>query len=276
MPDHPGILSRRAPGGSRTHYIFDSTGPSSALQNANFLHGVLMPEGADWGKIRASDEKISADREASLYLDFVSRKINSLINNSNFYPQSFATILDTVIGGTSLFLPRAKRAPRGAKGGTLDGMFFRSVPVANFWISENDYGEVDTIALLDERRAKDIRAEFGAEEEGRQVKHAIEQGKRPDQYFQVLQIVCSSEMALQLGAPPVPGGFEFVSLHFILGTTERLTGEPAGNEELIRSRGMRRFPGIAPRFAQMAGETYARGLGQYRSEERRVGKECRL
>lgn len=251
MPNNEDILTFQPEGTSRRNQVFDTTGEWALHQFANFLHSVMMPEGRPWPRLRVTDDKLAGRRDVKEFLDFASTDIQKTLNASNFYPVSFATILDTIGLGPGFLYMESRLKPADEMGNMFDRMVFHPMPVGTTWFMRNSDGEVDTIARMFFMRAD--TAAFRYRNDGPSEKLQKIVSKKAHQQTALIQLI-KPDYGNEMG--------EFVSRTYFLGEAPTyMTRAIMSDWELLRERRLEEFPVAAPQWAVTAGHSWPYGLG---------------
>jgi hypothetical protein len=237
LPDKQDIWGGYTPGSKRGQEIFDSTGRRSAERLASALHGMLTNPSVQWFSFSTGNHEVDNKLENAKWLQDTAKKINSVLNNSNFQSEIHEVYLDlTSIHTSDLQVEEDDD----------EVVRFCSRPIYQCSIAENYKGVIDTVhydykVTLDqlydkfrdalpesliELRTKDPLKEYT-------IIHAIEPSDR---------------LPEGLKHPMMP----FTSVHIL-------------KEEFIKLKvaGFQENPCIISRFYKISGEMYGRGPAMY-------------
>lgn len=246
------VTTKLAKGQQRIETVLDSTGMEAADSAANFIHGNLF--GDRWANIgfRYGTE---VDEQTSFAGDYAAQRtgqrVLDALDQSNFYAQAFEFIRDMMVLGTGIFRirERPKKARFGNAGSNFGGFSFKSVfPVAGY-ISENEYGDVDTVFYEFEVKAYEALEEYGRLP--RNVADSVEQD--PDQMVKLVFCVFpilpeSMPWTTEAGKGPFGGVTLFCE-------TE------SDEDEVVDKTTFEINPYVVGRWMQVEGETWGRGPG---------------
>jgi hypothetical protein len=141
------FTTQNTPGSKRTAHIFH-TGPVMAAELlAGALHGMqLMP---NWMRLRPSDPQYDGDMEIQGWLDDATEKMLHEFSSprAKFSLSMHENYLDDAAFGTSVIMA----FDRGR-----DVTLFKSLPLSECYLSENDDGDFDTLYRCYKMRAYDV------------------------------------------------------------------------------------------------------------------------
>lgn len=250
LPVNEDIYSYETAGRHKYSEIYDSTGMDALHQFANFLHGVMMPEGMPWPRIRFKGRQYQNRRDVMEFSDFAAEAISEALNTSNFYPTSFETMLDLIAGGWGALYRDVVNKPTDQFGSTFGKLVYHSIPLGKTWFLENSDGEIDTFARVYTMRAMDAQRKFG---NSKKIQEALDMGQYTD--LMLMQMFKPNPDWREENNQP-----KYLANTHVIGTKSTgLAAAVAGDTDLVKSGGTDRFPVIAPRWTQKSGETYAYG-----------------
>lgn len=229
----------RQPGEKRTSRIFDSAPAMAADNFASGIYGMMTNPANVWFALKAADEDLNKSDAVKRWLDVASTRVLSSFSPavSKFYNEAPSLYLDLGVFGTAVFYSEEIVG----KGRILDC----TRPLSECYIAENELGDVDTVYRKFKLSARNALSKWGNEVSAA-VKTAAD--RAPDQLFEFCHAVYPNTDYREgaLG----PKGKPVVSHYIELGQQQTLS--VGGYEEM---------PYFVPRWAQAAGETYGRGVG---------------
>ena len=103
-PSRVGIRSKRTPGQSQTHGVYDSTSLMAAELMAQFISSYTMNPSQQWGGMRMRNPAWRDDEEVNEWLDESRDRQLASFRNSLFYAEGPESQVDWVGFGTSCLL----------------------------------------------------------------------------------------------------------------------------------------------------------------------------
>lgn len=234
-PRRQEFVGARTPGEKRMAKIFDSTPIHSAELLSAGLHGMITNPANEWFSMALAGMEDTEDINVLRYLETCSDTIYNAINrpSTGFSTHVHEMYMEYVVFGTAIFYV--------AENGTRDGLFFKSIPLHQCYISEDASGMVDTLYREFPYTVKQIMERW-PQTAPRVVKQKFEKAEYEDEY-EILHCVLPSVMLKdQRFKMPYASVYMDLATGDILGT--------GGYEE---------FPYMVPRFYKASGETYGRG-----------------
>lgn len=231
------FTTTRTPGSNRQRQIFDSTGVSSVQLLAAALHGNLTPTQTKWLALKS-------DPNTREYFDLATERMTGKFASpdSMFSSQIHEVYMDLVAFGTAVmgvFIINGR-------------IVFKAMNLADCWIEENDFGQVDTLYYCQKYTPGQLVERFGKENVSGEVLKAIEDGKH--EKIKVLLAVEPRSEHMGRGAVPKEKPFSAVYID-------------VENQHVMSESGYDEFPFITPRFSKRTGETYGYGPGMTSKSE---------
>ncbi len=158
--------------------IVDTTGILDMRTLAAGMQGGMTSPVRPWFKITLEDEEAAKQHEAGEWLDEVSRRMLTLLHNSNFYNSIHGLYADLGTFGTALMLETAD----------WTGLNFQLVRAGEYVLDVNDKNEVDTFFRRMLMSARQILLKFGEQNVPEAVKNAAKNRNATafDQRFEVI------------------------------------------------------------------------------------------
>lgn len=233
----------RTAGTNRNLTIYDSTGISSVELLAASLHGNLTPTQSKWLFLRS-------DEINRPYFDYVTSRLLSLFSSytHGFAAQAHEFYLDLVAFGTAIM-------------GVFNNkgrLMFKTLDLRDCWVSQNEYGEIDTIKYCQKYTADQMVREFGKENVHENVLKCLEDQSGEKKTFKVLFCVEPRPVNSGKGAYTSEKPFKAV---YIDCDNKHQIGPEGGYDE---------FPFIVSRFSKRGGETYGWSPGMSSKSEVRM------
>lgn len=239
MPRKADITFTRSQGESRTDILFDSTAITANNLLAASLQGTLTSPSLAWFHLKLRNEELNNQREVQLWLEDTARRMYDMFNESNFNTEVHEMYLDLTSIGTGAML-----VEDGDVGLPDEGVHFRTLHIAEYYIQENINGQVDTLYRKYAMTARQAVQEFGEENLGEKVLKAAKE--KPDKSFTFIHAVeptADYERALGKSKTKLP----FHSCHVC-----------EEDQMVVRTSGYQEFPYLVPRWAKATGEIFGR------------------
>ena len=239
MPRKADITFTRSQGESRTDILFDSTAITANNLLAASLQGTLTSPSLAWFHLKLRNEELNNQREVQLWLEDTARRMYDMFNESNFNTEVHEMYLDLTSIGTGAML-----VEDGDVGLPDEGVHFRTLHIAEYYIQENINGQVDTLYRKYSMTARQAVQEFGEENLGEKVLKAAKE--KPDKSFVFIHAVeptADYERALGKAKTKLP----FHSCHVC-----------EEDKMVVRTSGYQEFPYLVPRWAKATGEIFGR------------------
>ena len=239
MPRKADVTFVRSRGEKRTEVLFDSTAITANNLLAASLHGTLTSPSLPWFSLKLRDEVLMENRDVQLWLEDSARRMYDTFNETNFNTEVHELYLDlTSIGTGALFV---EEATDGFEKGAIH---FNTLHIAEYFISENVNGKVDTLYRKYKLTARQAIQEFGEENVGEKI---IEASKtKPDKQFNFIHAVeptIDYERAMGKAETKLP----FHSCHVCV-----------EDKMKVRTGGYNEFPYLVPRWSKATGEIFGR------------------
>lgn len=239
MPRKADVTFVRSKGEKRTEVLFDSTAITANNLLAASLHGTLTSPSLPWFSLKLRDEVLMENRDVQLWLEDSARRMYDTFNETNFNTEVHELYLDlTSIGTGALFV---EEATDGFEKGAIH---FNTLHIAEYFISENVNGKVDTLYRKYKLTARQAIQEFGEENVGEKI---IEASKtKPDKQFNFIHAVeptIDYERAMGKAETKLP----FHSCHVCV-----------EDKMKVRTGGYNEFPYLVPRWSKATGEIFGR------------------
>ena len=230
--------SRQAGDRASQDVLFDSTSIHSNELLAAALHSMLTNPSTVWFGLSTGNADMDKDDEVRKWTDIVVHKMINVFNNSNFQTEVHEMYLDMGCFGASTLL---------IEDDDETVLRFRSNPIYQHYIDENNKGIVDTVFRQYKWTARQIIMEFGEK-------------NVPDYIIQHDKIVGSqTKFDIIQGVGPRtkrdpkklnPQNKPFYSCHVLV-----------QSRHVLRNSGFDIMPFIVPRWSKVSGEVYGRSPG---------------
>jgi len=239
LPRKAEVSFVRAKGQKRTEVLYDSTAITAVNLLAASLQGTLTSPSLPWFSLKLRDAELNLDRDVQLYLEDTAKRMYNVFNESNFNTEVHEMYLDLVsIGTGALFVEESKDGFR------TGGIHFNALHIAEFYISENINGRVDTLYRKYKLSARQALQEFGEQNVGEKVLKAAKE--KPDKEFNFIHGVEPTE-DYERATGEVNTKLPFHSCHVCI--EDKMKVKLGGYEE---------FPYLVPRWSKATGEIFGR------------------
>ncbi len=225
-----------------TEKLFDSTAIDAAQLLASSIHGSVFSPSTIWAYLRAEDDRINDDRDASLWLEDSTRRMHWAFQQSNLNAEIGECLLDFSTFATgSLYLDEVDPASE-----RFSGFHFKATPLGDFVIGEDTNGVANSYYRLIELPVGAVVSRWKAT-----VDQSVTAKAEGDK-FQKHRVL----FACYPRENGRTGGFatRMPFAHMVIDYDNKRRLEEGGYEE---------FPYFVPRWSKASGETYGRGPGWY-------------
>ena len=155
--------------------MFDGTAIHAAELLSASIHGMLTNPSTTWFDLRYLDDELNTDDESKEYLETVTDIMLQEFQRSNFGEQIHELYHDLVTFGTGVLF--IDDAPPPANG----GIRFNTRHISECYLSEDEYGRVDTIFRKFKLTVRAIVKQFGEENVGQKIRDKLKQDPYQDQ-----------------------------------------------------------------------------------------------
>ena len=177
LPRKSDVVKKRSRGEKRMELIYDGTALQSIDLMAAFLHGMLTSGASPWFHLDIKNEALNRDDEVRGWLQDTSMRMMQAFQRSNFETEVHEAYVDLVVFGTACMFCEMDR----------DKLRFSTRHISEFYVSEDQYGMVDTVYRLYESTAEQAVERFGLENVGDFIRKTFE--KKPDEEVEILHVV---------------------------------------------------------------------------------------
>ena len=231
VPRKADVTKQRSAGDKRMEQIYDGTAIHAAEMLSASLHGMLTNPSMQWFDLAYLDEALNTDDEAKEYLEAVTEIMQREFQRSNFAEQIHELYSDLVTFGTGVMMIDA--APEG------QGVRFGTRHISECYLSEDQFGRVDTVFRKFKMPVRSVAMMFGAENLGDKMQRKLE--RDPYEEVTLVHIVMPrTERDVQrIDANNKP----YASIYI----------DP-GEKLIIREGGYDEFPYVCPRWLKSSFE----------------------
>ncbi|HUS88264.1 MAG TPA: portal protein [Desulfosporosinus sp.] len=237
LPRKDNVFFTTTRGEKKHNLLFDSTAIQTNDLLASALQGMLTNPTTIWFEMATGNPAIDDLAPVRLYLQQVVERMIDILNNSNFHTEMHEVYLDLGCFGT----------------GTLcieeDDKFvvrFKSFPIHQAWIAENNKGQIDTVFRKYRWDARRIKQEFGEKVFDQVMKHKNFKRSLLEEQMDVLHAVFPREEE-ETNLDKGPKGYPWASYYVLIDTSQ-----------MLKVSGFKEFPFCVPRWSKINDEIYGR------------------
>lgn len=255
VPGADDILNYRAPGQSRTEWIYDSRPLMAPQTLAANMQGAVTNPALQWFRLRFRLEQLNELQHVNAWLEACDTLMLAAYNSSNFYQAAHTYYVHLGAFGTAAMLVQARRAVQGLH------LQFKTLPVGSYCIAENSDGRVDTLFRECWFSPRQAYQQFG-EGVSQKVIEALSVPEQQDVPTCYLHAVYPREMRRpdRLGNRNMP----FASCY--------LDGD---TKEIVQESGFEEFPYVVSRWETLRDAPYGFGPGHMALPDVRVLNKLR-
>lgn len=204
---------------------------------AGLLSGVSSPS-RPWLRLTTMDEDLDKSPDVKEWLDQVQRKMLLIFSKAEIYNQLHQSYLELVTFGSSctMILPHPEQI-----------VHLQNLTIGQYWLSDDQFGRVDTLYRKITMTAKQMVQEWGLEAVSDEVKESY--AKNPYAKHNVIHAI---EPRLERDLSKRDNlNMPWVSVYF----------EENHPDRILSESGFRDFPALCPRWMTIGGSVYGRGPG---------------
>jgi hypothetical protein len=233
------FFSRDTIGQRKDITIYDTTSVISNQMLASALHSGLTSTTKRWFDLRPVDSQLQQDDEVRKWTETSLQRVFSVFNSveSNWTQQNHEFLLDICsLGTATIYIDEL-----------VDGIRFKTIPLSEIYIAENNRGLIDTVFRKYKYTARQAVQEFGEEALGEKLRKAL--SNKPDEKFEFLHAVMPRKDAeRQMGEiTEVPSRFDFIGFSVSI-----------ADKKIVQITGFHEQPYIVGRWEKLVGEDYSR------------------
>lgn len=241
------ITTERDVGATKTDQVFSSCCSDALHTFANFLQGNLFPQGSKNFSLRFLDDELNLDPDAVGWLELCVLAQHQMFARTNFYSATLEWITDlAAFGNSDMLIESVKsRSPR------LQPICFTTLPAGSYVWGEGEDGQIDKTIRLLTFKARDLVMRF-ENKPGAQISESIKQNAEnsPLRDIKVLHGIIPRDWIAQKKRLKTDKDMDYASVWI-----------DYEGKRMIYESGYEEYPCAAGRWAPIAGEIYARGLG---------------
>lgn len=166
VPRKADITKKRTAGDKRFELIFDGTAIHAAELMAASLHGMLTNASTPWFSLRYTDDQFESDDLAKEWLQGATDVMYQEIHRSNFHEAIHELYSDLITFGTAIMFIDSD---------SQDNLRFSARHIAECYVSEDEFGRVDTVYREFKMTARAAAAQFGDENLSKRIAKALAQ-----------------------------------------------------------------------------------------------------
>jgi len=233
LPRKADIVKKRSRGEKKMELIFDGTALQSVDLLSSSLHGMLTSGASAWFHLTMKDEELGRDEDVQRWLEDSSQRMMRAFTMSNFETEVHEMYVDLVVFGTGcMFVEMDDKTLR-----------FSTRHISEFYVTEDQYGIVDTVFRKYELSARQAVQRFGIDNVGTFIQRTFK--TKPDEEVTILHAV----MPRKDRDPSKKDNknMPFASMYICMET-----------KMIIAESGFQELPYVVPRFLKATGEVMGR------------------
>ncbi len=242
-PHNLDVTVSRSIGQRKNQFQFDGTSAYGSHIFSQFVQGAVFNQATTWFSIKHKDPEINKESENAEWLNDTRNRMLTAMRPGFYGPAGQAINAWTLFGNGPILI---EEVPLSSP--HLGRLKFTSIPWGQYVMAEGDDGKVDkfirSIKLPAYRCVK-----LGDVSDS--IKRSAE--KDPMREFEILHSIMPRDFQETYGKGKVKTNKEF---DFASCWVE------SESKKLVKESGYRKFPVAVARYDLIAGETYARGLGE--------------
>lgn len=221
--------------GSRGNSMQNSSTTDAHGIAANGMHSGLTPPSRPWFRVVPADRDLLRSSSVKLWFDRLNEFLRRSMAASNFYTSIHSDYSELLGFGTSALMAKPHSKP---------GKYFRFrvFTAGEYWVTQNDDGEVDTFYRRVDMTSYQMVRKFGQNRVSPQVVQTLD--KRRYMTWPVLHVI-----EPRIGGNPRggdPKNMPFASLYMEVGSERRILSES----------GFKRFPIMVGRWNTVGSDVY--------------------
>jgi len=233
LPRKADIVKKRSRGEKRMELIYDGTALQSIDLMAAFLHGMLTSGASPWFHLDVKNEQLNRDDDVREWLQDTSMRMMQAFQRSNFETEIHEAYVDLVVFGTACMFCEMDR----------DKLRFSTRHISEYYVSEDQYGMVNTVFRMYKSTAAQAVERFGFDNVGNFIQKTFE--KKPDEEVEILHAVLPrlARDVTRQDNMNMPFMSVYVCKH---------------SGMIIKEGGFEELPYVVPRFLKATGEVMGR------------------
>jgi len=233
LPRKADIVKKRSRGEKRMELIYDGTALQSIDLMAAFLHGMLTSGASPWFHLDVKNEQLNRDDDVREWLQDTSMRMMQAFQRSNFETEIHEAYVDLVVFGTACMFCEMDR----------DKLRFSTRHISEYYVSEDQYGMVNTVFRMYKSTAAQAVERFGFDNVGNFIQKTFE--KKPDEEVEILHAVLPrlARDVTKQDNMNMPFMSVYVCKH---------------SGMIIKEGGFEELPYVVPRFLKATGEVMGR------------------
>lgn len=227
-------------------FLYDTTGPRAATTLTSGLMATTTNPTKDWFRYGAADPDLDKNPIARTWFDFATKLGQFVLQKSNSYLALRGLYDELVVIGTgaNIVLPHGERV-----------LHHYPVTCGEYFIAQNDEGDVDTLFREFQMSVGSIVRQFGLEACSRRVQRLYDECRYHDWVTVVQAIRPRRERDESRSHDNLHMPWESVYIES--------ADDDKDPNRVLRESGYRRFPAMVPRWEVSGSDVYGHGLGWY-------------
>lgn len=236
IPQKSNVYGQVTSGQKLENKLYDSTSIHAVELLASALHGMLTNPSLSWFGLTTGNPELDRKKPVSQWLEDAKNKMIVTLNNSNFQTEIHELYMDLVSFGTGLM---------GIDRDDVEIIRFRTSPIYESYIEENNKGVVDVVSTEREWTVRQIIQEFGEKVVAEKCPDLIKKYEDdPESKEKVIHHVAPRDLKSKSN---VPKKMAFASFHVI-----------RRHSQVLRESGYKTQRNVSPRWTKLSSEVYGR------------------
>lgn len=236
FPRRINSLEMRSPGQDQTELLFDSTAIFANEVLSAAIQSGMTNQAMRWFDLRLRDEELNEDDEVAGWLEENTTRMLLAFRQSNLNSELHELYLDLGAFGVGAML--IEESPKNK------GLLFRTIPVGEFVVDEDETGQVDTLYYEFHYSARSAAQRWGEDALSEDSRKLLATDPYRDLVF--IHAIYPRTNRTKFGSRRLPWASVFIEKE---------------KKHKIAEGGYNEFPATVPRWAKASGEVYGRSPG---------------
>lgn len=238
LPNRSDVTTSLTPGQKRVPWLLDNTAMMSNELLAGAMHGMLTSPSAPWFELTTGDNELDNLDGVRMWLQKVTDRMHTVINNSNFQTEVHPYYLDLTCFGTgTMFIEEDE----------ISVVRFSTKHIKEIFVSEDNQGKINEVYRKFQWDIRQIVGEFGMDVLKKSSKLMDMWKENSNINLTIIHAIYPQDVSDH------GDNKEKFCSHYIL--------EDAENGLELEYGYYRQLPGVIARWTKAAGEVYGRSPG---------------
>jgi hypothetical protein len=213
--------------------ILDSTGQDAMETATNGMFSGLTPPSRPWFRLLFKDDALNENAGAKAWLERLQEIMYSSCQASNFYPSMQSLDAEVLAFATGCLYqePDPKHTVR-----------YRIFTAGEYWLSQNQYGRVDTVYRRIMMTARQMVQRFSESRVSRQAQESAK--KEPTKSYECVHCVQPR------------GSYDITKMDRMNQPYESIYFEVGNDFAILQEGGFKKFPYLTPRYVTIGNDCY--------------------